>query len=379
MLVIGNRSVSLYFHIPFCRRKCPYCHFYVLPDKEEFKQQLLSALELEWKRQLPLLKGKEIVSIYFGGGTPSLFGPAAIGTILSWVRSSVQLAEKCEITLEANPEDGEKLATFASVGINRFSLGVQSLHSPTLLLLGRNHAKEHALNALNAAKSAGVTNLSIDLMYDTPEQTVSSLKETLHELKDLPITHLSLYNLTIEPETLFFKKRAQLKPLLPSPDESLKLLQTAVEGLDALGLKRYEISAFARDGLASVHNVGYWTARPFLGFGPSAFSYWEGKRFRNIAHLGKYSALLSQGNSPVDFEEQLTYPDNLLELLAVELRLLRGVSITDFEARHAPLPQEAKARLLLLEQKGWLTRSKDIVRLSEEGMLFYDSVASEII
>lgn len=375
----GKKGISLYFHIPFCRRKCPYCHFYVLPDKEEYKVELLRSLELEWKWRLPQLVDCEITSIYFGGGTPSLFGPKAIGTVLNWIRSSVKLSPACEITIEANPEDGEKLAAFAEVGINRLSLGLQSLHSPTLLLLGRNHAKEDALSALSSAKRAGITNLSVDLMYDTPEQTVSSLEATLRELRDLPITHLSLYNLTIEPETIFFKKRAQLVPLLPSQDESLKLLQTAVAHLEEMGLKRYEISAFAREGQASVHNVGYWTARPFLGFGPSAFSYWEGKRFRNIAHLRKYSQFLQQGSSPVDFEEKLTYPDNLLELLAVELRLLRGVSLSEFQTRHAPLPPDALARLSELMAKGWLSQQGDRIHLTEEGILFYDSVASEIL
>ncbi len=370
---------SLYFHIPFCRRKCPYCHFYVLPDKEEFKKQLLDALALEWQRQLPLLAGKEIVSIYFGGGTPSLFGPAAIGTILNWIRASFKLTPECEITLEANPEDGEKLAAFAAVGINRLSLGVQSLHSPTLHLLGRNHAKGHAERALEAAYNAGILNLSIDLMYDTPEQSLSSFEESLNALKDLPITHLSLYNLTIEPHTLFFKKKEQLTPLLPSPEESLNLLQTAVQKLEEIGLKRYEISAFAKEGCASVHNVGYWTARPFLGFGPSAFSYWEGKRFRNIANLKRYAELLTEGKSPVDFEEALPHPQNILELLAVELRLMRGVSLTDFQARHTPLPAETFQRLSELKTKGWLHQEQDQIRLSDAGLLFYDSVASEII
>ncbi len=370
---------SLYFHIPFCRRKCPYCHFYVLPDKEEFKKQLLDALALEWQRQLPQLAGQEIASIYFGGGTPSLFGPAAIGTILNWVQSALKLSPTCEITLEANPEDGAKLASFAAVGINRLSLGVQSLHSPTLQLLGRNHVKNDAESALNAAYHAGIHNLSIDLMYDTPSQNLSSFEETLRALKDLPITHLSLYNLTIEPHTLFFKQKAELKPILPSPEQSLALLNTAVRELEALGLKRYEISAFAKDNCASLHNVGYWTARPFLGFGPSAFSYWKGKRMRNIAHLKRYAELLEQGKSPVDFEEELLYPDNLHELLAVELRLLRGVSLADFQKRHTPLPAETFQRLEKLKAKGWLHEEEGRIRLSKEGLLFYDSVAAEII
>jgi oxygen-independent coproporphyrinogen-3 oxidase len=370
--------ISLYFHIPFCKKKCPYCHFFVLPDKEELKKQLLEALHLEWNKQLPLLEGKEIASIYFGGGTPSLFGPKAIEMILSWTRL-LKLAPACEITLEANPEEGEELLPYASVGINRMSLGVQSLDSATLLQLGRAHTQEKALSTIVSLHDAGIKNLSIDLMFDVPTQTVASFDRTLKLVQTLPITHLSLYNLTFEPHTVFFKREKELTPLLPSPEESLELLQLAVIRLEEMELHRYEISAFAKQGYQAVHNVGYWTARPFLGFGPSAFSYWEKKRFRNIAHLGKYEEALASGKSPVDFEEQLAYPDNLHELLAVELRLLRGVCVDQFQKKHGKLPATTHEILDQLIQKGWLTQDNSRLHLSERGLLFYDSVASELI
>jgi oxygen-independent coproporphyrinogen-3 oxidase len=185
--------------------------------------------------------------------------------------------------------------------------------------------------------------------------------------------------LTFEPHTVFFKREKELTPLLPSPEESLELLQLAVIRLEEMELHRYEISAFAKQGYQAVHNVGYWTARPFLGFGPSAFSYWEKKRFRNIAHLGKYEEALASGKSPVDFEEQLAYPDNLHELLAVELRLLRGVCVDQFQKKHGKLPATTHEILDQLIQKGWLTQDNSRLHLSERGLLFYDSVASELI
>lgn len=372
-------AVSLYFHIPFCRRKCPYCHFYVLPNKEELKTQLVESLALEWKKQLPLLLDKEVVSIYFGGGTPTLLSPVALGQILTWIQNSLKLSANCEITLEANPEDGEILASFASLGINRFSLGAQALHSPTLLQLGRNHTHNQVKESLEIAHRSGVHNLSIDLMYDAPQQSLASFEATLKELKQLPLTHLSLYNLTIEPHTRFFKEREKLRPLLPTPEESLKLLQMAVHACQEIGLKRYEISAFAKTGYHSVHNVGYWTARPFLGFGPSAFSYWEGRRFQNVPNLQRYHALLLHGESPLHFSEQLSYPHNLLELLAIELRLMRGVSLTDFQKRHGALPPPIFDTFSTLCQTGWLIQESDQIRLSDEGVLFYDSLAAEII
>lgn len=368
MPTTGDSEVSLYFHIPFCSRKCPYCHFYVVPDKSDFKNLLLQALRLEWDKEFEKLKGKKIASIYFGGGTPSLFGPNALGEILNWIGNP-----HCEITLEANPEQItlSLMQEFASIGINRLSIGVQSLHDPTLQILGRTHSAQKAIDAIHHTAEAGISNITIDLMYEIPGQTVESWEHTLDQLSSLPITHLSLYNLTFEPETVFFKKKKKLDPLLPSPEANLAMLEAAVLRLEKIGLKRYEISAFAKPGFESHHNIGYWTGRPFIGFGPSAFSYWGGKRYRNILDLKKYALALKENRSPVDFEETLPHPANLHELCAIRLRLLEGVNTLDF-----PLDPTLFKRL---QAKGWLHLEGSHARLTNQGLLFYDSVASEIV
>ncbi len=352
--------ISLYFHIPFCTKKCPYCHFYVLPNRSDLRKILEEALALEWERQAPLIEGKKIASIYFGGGTPSLFGPAAISSILKRIG-----AFDCEVTIEANPEESslELFQQFRELGINRLSLGVQSLDDRSLLELERIHSAERAKKAIFDAKQAGFENISIDLMYDLPGQTIESWRYTLDQLKELPIQHLSLYNLTIEPHTSFYKRKVKT----PSGEISLQFLNLALESLENLGLKRYEISAFGRP---SQHNLGYWTARPFLGFGPSAFSYWDGERFRNIANLHRYARALKNNESPVDFRERLPYPANLRELLAVRLRLLEGVPAEDFKI----VPSDIQEKL-----SPFLIREDSRIKLNESGMLFYDSIASEII
>jgi oxygen-independent coproporphyrinogen-3 oxidase len=208
-------------------------------------------------------------------------------------------------------------------------------------------------------------------MYEIPGQTFESWSYTLNQLSTLPITHLSLYNLTIEPHTLYYKKRKTLIPLLPPAEVSLNMLQVAVDFLEGIGLKRYEISAFSHPGLESRHNLGYWTARPFIGIGPSAFSYYDKKRLRNICHLKNYAQALQEGKSPIDFEEALSDAHSLHELLAVRLRLLSGVDMRDF-----PVP---KSLYQSLQDKGWLTIEKDRACLTDQGLLFYDSVATEII
>ena len=208
-------------------------------------------------------------------------------------------------------------------------------------------------------------------MYELPQQTLTSWKNTLSQLEALPITHLSLYNLTIEPQTVFYKKRSELTPMLPSSEESLQMLNLAVDSLDKIGLKRYEISAFAKDGFIARHNTGYWLGRPFLGFGPSAFSFFDGKRYRNFCDLKKYSTALSLGSSPIDFTEQLTPLASLHERLAVKLRMLEGIDRKEFPVGDA-LYQK-------LQDKGWIHLDQKKARLTEQGLLFYDSVAEEII
>lgn len=357
--------ISLYFHIPFCTKKCPYCHFYVIPDRLPYHKILSDALHLEWARQLPLLDGKTVASIYFGGGTPTLF--SGIGDLLA----KIPRASDCEITIEANPEESS-LPLFShlrSLGINRLSLGVQSLDDRSLQTLERIHSAEKARQALFDAEKAGFRNVSIDLMYDLPGQTEESWRYTLAQLPDLPIHHLSLYNLTIEPHTAFHKRRVQT----PSGNLSLRFLTAALTQLEAIGLKRYEISAFARLGRQSRHNLGYWTARPFLGYGPSAFSYWNGERFRNIAHLNRYARLLKENSSPVDFREQLPYPANIKELLAVRLRLVEGADLPPL------LPPETAAAIQKLQGQELLHLEAGRLKLTERGLLFYDTVASELV
>lgn len=378
MPATGSPSeASLYFHIPFCTKKCPYCHFFVLPDKDPFKEELLRSLRIEWEREAPKFREKKIISLYFGGGTPSLLGAEKIGEILSWLPDTPDQ----EVTLEVNPENVTPplMEGFRAAGINRVSIGVQTLDNPLLKRLGRTHTAQKALDAIFITHQAGIHNISIDLMYDLPGQTLTSWEATLDQIEHLPITHLSLYNLTIEPHTPFYKKEKELTPLLPNPETSLAMLNAATTRLPSFGLNRYEISAFAKVGYASRHNTGYWTGRPFLGLGPSAFSYWNYKRYRNIANLKAYSAALKEHRSPVDFSEELPPDSRRNELLAVHLRLLKGVHLPTFEMLHGPLPLTTREALIQAREQGWLDYTPTHAQLTPEGLLFYDSLASLIV
>lgn len=377
-----KEAISLYFHVPFCTKKCDYCHFYVIPNKEIYHEQLLEGFALDLTRWKPQLVGKRLVSIYFGGGTPSLLKSDELASILKQVQRVIPFdPTKLEITLEANPETitQETMKQFAAVGINRVSIGVQTLDDPLLIKLGRSHRASASIEAVEATAAAGINNISIDLMYDIPAQTLASWRHTLEQIGHLPITHLSLYNLTIEPHTVFFKYRETIAKEVPDADISAQMYKTAVDILAKHGLIQYEISAFAHAGHQSQHNTGYWTGRPFLGFGPSAFSDWQGKRFRAIANLQKYLQNLREGNSPIDFSEQLPAEQRRRELLVIALRLCIGVDLGSFTAKNGPLDELTIKALQNLQQETLVERRGDIIKLSPRGILFYDTVAAELI
>lgn len=381
MMATWISDLSLYFHIPFCTRKCDYCHFFVLPDQEEAKDKLLSGFHAEWNLLKPWLHKKNVCTLYFGGGTPSLFSPQRIKNIINLVRKDVVVADDVEITLEANPENIslDLMKAYADIGINRVSLGIQTFDPSLLRLLSRTHSEKMALDAIHMTYKAGIKNISIDLMYDLPQQTLAHWSQTLSQVKSLPITHLSLYNLTFEPHTVFFKKREILSHSLPTEDTSLEMLEMAVSELESIGLKRYEISAFAKEGYRSIHNCGYWIGRPFFGLGPSAFSYFQGKRERNIAHLNRYCKMLEEGQLPRDFSEELDPEAHRRELLAIQLRLIEGVNLCDFETAFGPLEDSIKQEISTLIQDKLLLADGPIVKLSPKGLLFYDSVAERLI
>ena len=372
---------SLYFHVPFCTKKCSYCHFFVLKDNQVAHQTLLEGIKLEFQRLIPLMRGKNLLSIYFGGGTPALIGPQGISTLLELVASEISFDHKTEITLEANPENVSLplMKGFADVGVNRVSLGVQTFDDLLLKKLGRTHDSERAKRAVLETFEAGIVNLSIDLMYDLPQQSVRSWENTLDDAAKLPITHLSLYNLTIEPKTLFARQKETLLNLLPSPEESLEMYVMAKAKLEAAGISQYEISAFAKKGFFSQHNTGYWLGRPFLGLGPSAFSFWGGKRHQNVCHLTKYANALKLGQSPVDFVDELPFEKRRRELFAIAMRLKQGVVLKAFEARFGNLGDEVRETLSELTKQGLIFQNDDRLCLTDKGVLFYDTFASEVI
>ncbi|NGX63772.1 MAG: Oxygen-independent coproporphyrinogen-III oxidase-like protein YqeR [Candidatus Anoxychlamydiales bacterium] len=369
-----GRDLSLYFHIPFCKKKCPYCHFYNIYYKTDLEKKYLKAIKIHLNDLKNILQKSNIVSIYFGGGTPSLLSVNTIEDILNIVNPKSNI----EITIEINPEDfsKEKIKALKALNVNRASVGVQSFDDNLLKILQRRHSAKKAKEVILDIYKCGIENISIDLMYDVIGQDILSFQKTLDEVNLLDITHISLYNLTFEKGTLFYKNRKILEKEVPKETLSLELLNLATSSFEKLGFKRYEISAFAKKGFESFHNLGYWQARDFLGFGPSAFSYFGEKRFQNVCNLQKYIEALDSKKTVVDFEEKLKYPHNINELLAIHLRIVNGIDIIEFEKKNGSIPTKT---LKKLKNSEFIAFDKNHIRLNEKGLLFYDTLASELI
>lgn len=373
MIMHGKKEYSIYIHIPFCKHKCNYCSFYVIPLKEEQCSQYLEALILEWKiksKELPLFS--KLVSIFFGGGTPSLLSTKMIAEILSLFN----ICDDTEITLEANPEDisKEKFLELKKIGINRISIGVQSFNDKLLHFLGRNHVKQTIFDSINILSDLEINNISLDLIYELPFQNLTKWKQTLFYISKLPITHVSLYNLSIEPHSVFYKYQNSLQHVLPSQQEGKNMLQIAINFLKNYKFDRYEISAFSKPSFQSVHNIGYWTNREFIGLGVSASSFWNNSRFKNISHFHKYCRSLKKNIIPLEYIETLEKKEKDKETLALGLRLINGISLKDFNLTYL-LP----ICLELAEQNLLVINNNDEVRLSQKGLLFHDSVAEIIM
>ena len=345
---------------------------------------LLEAFLLEIDLYRTLLQKQEIVSCYFGGGTPYLFGARRFQRLFQALNQVTTLSNTAEITLEINPEhvQFQELQELNQLGFNRVSFGVQSFHDSQLKLLGRSHSREQVDQALSKALRAGFSNLSIDLMYDLPQSSLALWKRTLEQATSLPITHLSLYNLSIEPNTPFWKKKALLEKDMPSDIDSSEGYSMAISSLQEAGFHQYEISAFSKRGFESRHNIGYWIGHPYLGFGPSASSFYSLYRFTHLPDLRRYSKSITNNLFHFESVEELEHEKRINELIAVGLRYLPGVNLDQIEAIVGAFVSPSTQRTIAkLKELGLLVEkpAPHTIQLTERGLMVYDTVASEII
>ena len=377
MPMSGKKALSLYIHVPFCTRKCPYCHFYSVVDDEELKDQFVCALSQEVERWHDTISQREIVSVYFGGGTPFLLGPSHLERLIRLF----PLQKSTEITIEANPETTTRplLLAYRALGINRLSIGAQSFSDHYLKTLHRAHSSGQTRNVLDEALETGWTNISVDLMFDLPGMDLNTWEKTLEEACSLPIQHISLYNLVIEPKTAWFRNKEAIQALMPAEEVSTQMILSAGAITQSHGFEQYEISAFAKKGFHSRHNIGYWQGREFLGFGPSAFSFFGNSRFSNIANLKKYCQAIEQNKTTTETSEEIAPQRRLRELFAIGLRMNAGISLPYLEEQWGPADQELISTIHKLMGLELLEQHNDTFCLTDRGRLVYDAIAVEII
>ncbi len=351
---------GLYIHVPFCLSKCPYCDFY----SEKFSKALAKSYTDAVLRNLDGVSDT-FDTVYFGGGTPILLADEMRDIILS-----VHKTSKCEITVEANPccATEKTISTLVNAGVNRISFGVQSFSDYELKQLGRRHTRQQAINAINLAYKHGIENISVDVMLGTPSQTKKSVLETISTISSLPIKHVSAYMLKIEENTPFGKN----PPVLPDEDETCDIYLTAVRELESFGMRQYEISNFAVEGFESKHNLKYWRCEEYLGVGPSAHSYYNGKRFYVERSLTEF--IDSQRQQVVIEDES---PRSFDEFAMLRLRLVSGLEFSDCES----FGVEKRTILERIEiiPKNLIRVTDTTVSLTPEGFLVSNAVIGKIL
>jgi oxygen-independent coproporphyrinogen-3 oxidase len=323
---------GIYLHIPFCKKACHYCNFHFSTQTthiEAFVTAILKEIELQ-KGYL----NEPIKTIYFGGGTPSLLEPSQLKQILEALYTHFEIAPTIECTLEANPDDidATQLAVWKNIGINRLSIGIQSFQAPALAWMNRAHTIEQSHAAVELAHAAGFDNISIDLIYGTPNLSDAELIADLDWIEKYKINHVSCYALTVEEKTALKKMIALAKIEAVDPEKQAKHFEIVTDRLEAMGMEHYEISNFARPGHRSQHNSNYWSGIPYLGLGPSAHSFNQVSRQWNIAHNALYIQSATMG--ALNFEmEYLTEANRYNEYMMTQLRRLEGFDL-DFVKTH---------------------------------------------
>ena len=389
-----SQEIAIYIHIPFCQTKCPYCDFNTYSGIETLIPGYTKALVAEIHLWGSLLNNPLVSTVFFGGGTPSYVPSKDIRSILEATRSAFRVQSEAEISMEANPGDLslERVKLLPIMGINRLSIGVQSFNDSLLHMLGRRHSSEDAVEAYGVARRAGFTNISLDLMYGLPHQTLDQWRDTLNKALYLYPEHLSLYCLTLEDGTPM-EKQVRLSEL-PQPDSDLAadMYLLAEELLAEAKYHHYEISNWSQDSMESRHNLTYWHNNPYLGVGPGAHSYLNRNRFHNVTSPGKYIRLIESALPPsspedtisaeairkvptVDDIETIEQPLEMAETMMLWLRLNEGVSLEAFAERFGKtLPEIYGEEIRDLISIGLLEQLNGVLRLTGRGRLLGNEV-----
>ena len=370
-------GIGLYVHTPLCVKKCNYCDFCSF-----------SAGEASWREEYINTLCREIMSysersikidtVFFGGGTPSLLTPREFDKICSAIDKSFSLSPEVEFTIEANPKTltRENLSSYISCGVNRISMGLQSIRENELKILGRIHDFADFLESYSLVRECGIDNINIDLMYGIPEQTRTSFSETIKTVTSLSPEHISLYGLILEPGTPFYQDRESLP--IPSEDEECAMYYLAIEELCNLGYSHYEISNYAKPGRECKHNLKYWENKEYVGVGVSAYSYFDGERYGNSSSIREY---LSPEREKYVSREKITQSDKAYEYVMLGLRLRQGISQIEYKKLFNSdfVNEQRQTKLQELSMLGYLTMTDDRIALTDKGFYISNKILTDLI
>lgn len=377
------RSLALYVHLPFCVRKCRYCDFNSRPAPEAERTEYLQALRCEIAgRAHELADSVRLDTVYLGGGTPTLYDAGDLANLLDLIRDAFDVSPDAEVSVEANPEtlDAPKLSGLRAAGVNRLSIGAQSFDDTELAMLGRGHRAEDTVRAVEAAREAGFANLSLDLIYALPGQTVTGWEYTLERALGLVPEHLSAYGLSIEAGTPLADDLAagRLRPV--AEDTHLAMRRATGERCAAAGLERYEISNYARPGRPCRHNVVYWHNEEYIGVGAGAVSYLGGARSENRRDPAKYTRYVLAGDREPASTERLGAAGRLAETLMMGLRLVEGLELAELEREFGPgAVADLGRRAEPMIAAGLLTHTGGRLRLTARGEDLHSEVAVRLM
>jgi len=374
------KDLGLYIHIPFCRSKCYYCDFNSYENKEYLMGPYVDALikELDFYKH----KNFYVNSIYFGGGTPSYISVDFMEKIFEKIFSSFAVNPKSEITIEINPGtiNREKLLAYKSLGINRLSMGLQSIFDHHLKILGRIHTYREFEENYFLSRDLGFNNINIDLIFAIPFQTYAEWMETLKRIAGLKPEHISCYELKIEEGTPFKKLYDENKLDLPDEDANRSMYAFAKEFLKEKGYTHYEISNFAVDGFECAHNLIYWGNKEYIGIGAGAHSFIDKKRFHNFYDICKYIDTLNNGLLPVEDIEEIHYQEEIFETIMLGLRLLKGIDKKVFEHRFGKdIYAFFRHQIEKLIDQGLIVDDGDFIKLTDRGIDVSNNVIVEFL
>ena len=375
------KKLGLYVHIPFCVRKCNYCDFYSLCHKISLENDYIEALCTHIMAESHLYNGYEIDTVYLGGGTPSILSAESVKKLFECIKSNLILTNDAEITIEANPGtlEKEKLLAYREIGINRLSMGLQSTNDQMLKRLGRVHDCASFEESFSLARECGFDNISVDIMYGLPNQKTEDLIKTVDHVCDFSPEHISAYCLKIEDETPFGKEKESL--VLPSDDEEYEMYITLCQNLEKRGYHQYEISNFAKEGYRSRHNMKYWLSHEYVGFGPSAHSYFDKTRYFYPRDIARYISQ-AKGQGVIHLTEEEEEADFKLskmdEYVMLRLRLSDGVDDKEFRELFGKSFFDAYPVADRFLKGGYAVRENDSYRLTSKGFFVSNYICTEL-